>query len=115
MVTGPKFPTKSPGNSGVCLERDRQLNTLPQMTKKHPTNIYLFNVNNNNTRKRCNICSKLTIKTPERRYSMVLDTMKSTFGRVVTDSYLVQYCALLQNATYILLPNTTAILLQNAT
>ena len=29
-----------------------------------PANIYLFKVNN---RKRCKICSKLTIKTPERR------------------------------------------------
>ena len=28
---------------------------------------YMFKVNNRNTRKRCEICSKLTIKTPERR------------------------------------------------
>ena len=34
---------------------------------KHPANIYLFKVNNRNTRKRCEICSRLTIKTPERR------------------------------------------------
>ena len=33
-----------------------------------PANIYLFKVNNRNTRKRCEICSKLTIKTPERRH-----------------------------------------------
>ena len=32
-----------------------------------PANIYLFKVNKRNTRKRCEICSKLTIKTPERR------------------------------------------------
>ena len=32
-----------------------------------PANIYLFNVNNRNTRTRCEICSKLTIKKPERR------------------------------------------------
>ena len=31
-------------------------------------NIYLLKVNNKNTRKRCEICSKLTIKTPERRH-----------------------------------------------
>ena len=31
-----------------------------------PTNIYLFKNNNRNTRKRCKICSKLTIKTPLR-------------------------------------------------
>ena len=29
--------------------------------------IYLLKVNNGNTRTRCEICSKLTIKTPERR------------------------------------------------
>ena len=33
----------------------------------YPDNIYLFKVNNRNTRKRCEICSELTIKTPERR------------------------------------------------
>ena len=31
-----------------------------------PAGIYLLNVNNRNTRARCEICSKLTIKTPER-------------------------------------------------
>ena len=30
--------------------------------------IYLFKVKNRNTRARCEICSKLTIKTPERRW-----------------------------------------------
>ena len=30
--------------------------------------IYLFKVNNGNTRTMCEICSKLTIKTPERRH-----------------------------------------------
>ena len=29
---------------------------------------YMFKVNNRNTRTRCEICSKLTIKTPERRH-----------------------------------------------
>ena len=31
------------------------------------TSIYLLKVNNRNTRTKCEICSKLTIKTPERR------------------------------------------------
>ena len=30
--------------------------------RKYPVNIYLFNVDNRNTRKRCEICSNLTIK-----------------------------------------------------
>ena len=34
----------------------------------NPVNIYLFKVNNRNTRKRCEICSKLTIKTPEQHH-----------------------------------------------
>ena len=33
----------------------------------NPAIINLFKVNNRNTRKRCEICSKLIIKTPERR------------------------------------------------
>ena len=36
--------------------------------KPGPANIYLFKVNNRSTRKKCEICSKLTIKTPERRH-----------------------------------------------
>ena len=47
--------------------------TLPiQSTRRpvkvyNPAGIYLFKVNNRNTRTRCEICSKLTINTPERR------------------------------------------------
>ena len=33
-----------------------------------PTDNYMFKVNNRNTRTRCEICSKLTIKIPERRH-----------------------------------------------
>ena len=32
-----------------------------------PADIYLLKVNNRNTRTRCEICSKLTTKTPERQ------------------------------------------------
>ena len=34
----------------------------------YPTNMYLFKVKYRNTRSRCKICSKLTIKTPERHH-----------------------------------------------
>ena len=33
-----------------------------------PVSIYRLKVNNRDTRTRCEICSKLTLKTPERRY-----------------------------------------------
>ena len=34
----------------------------------YPANNNLLKVNNRNARKECEICSKLTIKTPERRH-----------------------------------------------
>ena len=37
------------------------------IAKTIPANISLFKVNNRNTGKRCEICSKLIIKTPERQ------------------------------------------------
>ena len=33
----------------------------------YPANIYFLKGNNRKTRRRCEICSKLTVKTPERR------------------------------------------------
>ena len=36
-------------------------------TSRNPAGIYLLKVNNRNSRTRCEICSKLTIKTPGRR------------------------------------------------
>ena len=48
--------------------------------RKRPANIYLFTVNNWNTRKRCEICSMLTIGTPERchwrRFSVFMVNFK---------------------------------------
>ena len=40
--------------------------------KNSSTNIYLFIVNNSNTRKRCETCSKLTIKSPQRRSTVFI-------------------------------------------
>ena len=37
-----------------------------------PASIYMFRVNNRNTKTRCEICSKLTMKTAERRYGVEL-------------------------------------------
>ena len=41
----------------------------------YPANIYFFKVNKRNTSKRCEICPKLTIKTPERRLVSLLLTL----------------------------------------
>ena len=45
----------------------RCLNLVNIFTVSSSTGIYLFKVNNGNTKTMCEICSKLTIKTPERR------------------------------------------------
>ena len=46
-------------SSGGCF--------FPSQDEKHntPLGIYIFKVNNRNTRTKCEICSKLIIKTPE--------------------------------------------------
>ena len=54
----------------VLLLNIGKLKSLMQ-TFGSPANIYLFKVNNRSTRKRCEICSKSTIKTSERRHSGV--------------------------------------------
>ena len=41
---------------------------FPKKNPNNPVDIYLLKGNNRNTRVRCEICSKLTIKTPERRH-----------------------------------------------
>ena len=47
-------------NGGTKIQRPIKIRTFP-------AGIYLLKVNNRNTRTRCEICSMLTIKTPERR------------------------------------------------
>ena len=47
-----------------CVELNRYFDE----SKYYPANIYLFKINKRNIRKNCDICSKLTIKTPERRH-----------------------------------------------
>ena len=50
------------------LYRKRNLNSLDN---KNPTSIFLFKVNNGNTRTKYEVCSKVTIKTQERRQSQI--------------------------------------------
>ena len=45
-----------------------KVNIINNKQTANPAGIYLLKVNNRNTRTRCEICSKLTINTPERRH-----------------------------------------------
>ena len=40
--------------------------------ERYPLGIYLLEVNNKNTKSKCGICSKLTIKTPDIKTSLLL-------------------------------------------
>ena len=46
-------------------------NSLEDFAILNSSGIYLHKVKNRNTSTRCEICSKLTIKIPERRYSQI--------------------------------------------
>ena len=55
--------------SSLCESVTKSLNYLKEQIARstNPAGNYMFKVNNRNTKTRCEICSKLTIKTPERR------------------------------------------------
>ena len=49
------------------LEKLTHLKPIPfHIETNYLANIYLLKLNNGNSRKRCEICSRLLIKTPER-------------------------------------------------
>ena len=50
--------------------------------KQSPAGIYLLKVNNRNSRKRCEICSKLTIKTIELTIKLTIKTPMASFWRI---------------------------------
>ena len=58
------------------------------MHQDNPAGNCVFKVNNRNTRTRCEICSKLTIKTPERRQCRLgnLPRYKKTFNKDTTSN-----------------------------
>ena len=46
----------------------KEMKLFAFLSQVYPVGIYLLKVSNRNTRTRCEICSKLTIKTLERRH-----------------------------------------------
>ena len=56
---------KFPNMQLKSLEESLGINLFSVKISDFPANIYLFKLNNRNTRKRCEVCSKLTIKTSE--------------------------------------------------
>ena len=63
--------TKSSRNEtllGVILDNSLESDFQIKSLSRNPAVNYLFKVNDRNTRTRCEICLKLTIKTPEQRH-----------------------------------------------
>ena len=56
----------------VVIQRESYYGNIEYIQQINPANIYLFKANNRNTRKRCEICSKLTIKTSEQLVFLLL-------------------------------------------
>ena len=65
----PKYAVQSFFGIPECVGREIYVVSVSysKMSLIFPANIYLFKGNSRNSRKRFEICSKLTIKTPERR------------------------------------------------
>ena len=47
----------------------------------YPAGNYMFKINNRNTRTKCEICTKLTVKTPERRPKLIIKTPERRWPR----------------------------------
>ena len=56
----------------VVIQRESDYGNIEYIQQINRANIYLFKVNNKNNRKRCEICSKLTMKTSERLVFLLL-------------------------------------------
>ena len=70
IKSNPKSSTiefKTGGGVSLCLLVHYTTISNSHFICYNPAGIYLLKVNNRNTRTRCEIYSKLTIKTPERR------------------------------------------------
>ena len=68
---------------------DKEIDTvdlrIPLIKIKNEANIYFLKANNKNTGKSCKICSKFTIKTPQRRLSGVFILNFIVFLRLTLD------------------------------
>ena len=85
--------SKWPPQTKPCIVYCNRLSTV-----KIPAGIYLLKVNNRNTRTRCEICSKLTIKSPKRRQSDRSGIFNVNFERT---SYLLLVFLLLTLNMYL--------------
>ena len=71
-----------------------EIKMIRRLEKISPVGNYMFKVNNRNTRTRCEICSKLTIKTPEDMYyytAIDKELSKKIFFRMLSNLLEIIY------------------------
>ena len=85
----------------VIISTQKQVSSETECTSagSNPAGIHMFKMNQRNTRTRCEICSKLTIKTPERHYWKPFLVFKLWKSRTVDVSMpaiflILQFCKL---------------------
>ena len=67
-IDGTHVVMQTPVKFGSSFFNDKKTFTrLINCLWHSPPDVFIFKVNNRNTRTRCEICSKLTLKTPDRR------------------------------------------------
>ena len=73
------------------IYRIENLAKEPSLKNPHPAGIYLLKITNKNTRTRCEICSKLTIKTPERRHEhVIVGWALANFSKNIQDTQVLE-------------------------
>ena len=75
-----------------CLSRFRSnvpiyFNDFQYSAGSTPAGIYLLKVDNKNTRTSCEICSKLTIKTPERHHDVMYRVVCETLSKICSGAF----------------------------
>ena len=62
-------PSEFESHINIKMIHEKYLEIISESFNFNPVDMYMFKVSKRNTRTRCEICSKLTIKTPERHQS----------------------------------------------
>ena len=80
----------------------------------YPAGNYMFKVNNRNTRKRCEICSKLTIKIPERRSFWKIIHFSVNLLNVTLKSRITKFACFNYGTTFLIFFLSLSLVRQNS-
>ena len=87
-----KHPLCTQWKSGLLQSLRRFRWVKLQVWDIYLAGIYLFKINNRNTRKRFEICSKVTMKTPEQRHWRCSFLFIVNFEHISTLNFFLSFC-----------------------